>query len=229
MKRLIRLFHTSIGSKLMMALSGTVLVLFLVGHLAGNLFIYQGQEMVNAYAHWLQGHPMLWGIRLVLLGIFLFHIAIGIRLAHENAAARPQDYRLRRPVKSSFAERHMLLSGAVILAFLAFHIAHLTLGWVDTTYASLLDAQGRPDVYAKLVYGFQNIWISGVYLLGLSLLGLHLHHAIHSIFQTLGLIHDNFRALIHWGSLSLSAIIVVGLGSIPVAVLLGFIQLGGNQ
>ncbi len=224
MKRLIRLFHTSIGHKLIMALSGTLLVLFLLGHMAGNLFIYQGQNMVNTYAHWLQGHPLLWGVRLGLLAILLFHVVMGVYLARDNRAARPQPYQMHAPLQKSFAERHVLFSGLIILAFLLFHLAHLTLGWVDAEHALLLDEQGRSHVYAKLVLGFQNIWISGLYLLGLSALGLHLHHAIQSIFQTLGLVHDNFRELMEWASIGLSAVILLGLASIPIAVLLGWVS-----
>lgn len=227
MKRILRLFHTSIGNKLMMALSGSVLVLFMLGHMLGNLTVYQGQNSINAYAHWLQGHPLLWAIRATMLAIFLFHILIGVRLARENLAARPLRYRLRKPLQSGFAERHMLLSGLVVLAFLLYHLAHLTLGWADPAHFGLLDAQGRPDVYARVVLGFLNPWISLIYLAALALLGLHLHHAIQSIFQTLGLMHDNFAVLIRYGSIGLSAIIVLGLASIPVSVLLGFITLGG--
>lgn len=227
MIRLIRLFRTSIGSKLMIALSGSVLVLFVFGHMVGNLTIYQGQNSINAYAHWLQGHPLLWLIRLIMLSILLFHITVGVRLWWENRTARPQRYSVRKPLRSGFAERNMLLSGMIIFVFLLYHLAHLTLGWTHPEYLSLFDSQGRPDVYARLVLGFQNIWISAIYLIGLALLWLHLQHAVHSIFQTLGLIHDNFRTAIEIGALGISSVIVLGLGSIPVAVQLGFITLGG--
>ncbi len=216
MKRIIRLFHTSIGSKLMMALSGSILVLFVLGHMLGNLTIYQGAGTINAYANWLQGHPLLPFIRLVMLSILLFHIAVGIRLWRENRAARPLRYHVRRPIRSGFAERHMLLSGLVIFVFLLFHLAHLTLGWTHPEYLTLFDDQGRPDVYARLVLGFQNIGISAIYLIGLGLLWLHLHHAVQSIFRAIEI-----------GAMGVSAVIVAGLASIPIAVLLGFISLEG--
>lgn len=226
MFRLLRLFHTSIGRKLVMALSGIILILFMIAHMLGNLAVYQGQGAANAYAAWLQGHPLLWAVRLVLLGIFLFHIAIGLQLAIENRRARDKPYRMQTPQRSRFAERHMVLSGMIVLVFFVYHLMHLTLGWIDPAQAAtLIDTQGRPDVYSKVVLGFQNIWVAAVYLLGMGLLALHLHHATQSIFQTLGFNHETYQTLVIYGSVLLTSIIIIGLASIPIAVQLGFLTL----
>ena len=125
MSRLLRLFHTSIGSKLVMALSGGVLVLFMLGHMLGNLTIYKGQEAINGYADWLQGHPLLWGIRLVMLTIFLGHLVNGVRVFLGNRTARPIGYRRKQALSDDPAARFMLHSGVVILLFLCFHIGVL--------------------------------------------------------------------------------------------------------
>lgn len=223
MRRLLRLFQSSIGAKLMMALSGVALVLFMLGHMLGNLTVYQGPGSINAYAAWLQGHPLLWLIRLVMAGILILHAREGVRLALANRRARPLGYRLDRSMRRRFAERHMLLSGLAILLFLLFHLAHLTLDWMFPAQAGLVDTAARADVYCKLVSGFRIPWVVLIYLAGLGFLWLHLHHGIQSIFQTLGFNHQTYQGLVVLGGIVLGAVIVLGLASIPLAVLAGFI------
>jgi succinate dehydrogenase / fumarate reductase cytochrome b subunit len=128
MSRLARLSRTSLGKKLWMSLSGLMLVLFLVGHLAGNLKLLQGPDALNDYAAWLQGHPVLWVLRAGLLGAFVLHVGLGIALARENRVARPIAYKCVDHQSAGVVERHMVLSGVLVLAFLVYHLLHLTLG-----------------------------------------------------------------------------------------------------
>lgn len=223
MFRLIHLLRTSIGSKLGMAASGLVLLAFLAGHMVGNMKLFQGQAALNDYAVWLQGHPMLWVFRVTMLLFFLFHAYTGVRLAWENRRARPQAYVRKTYLQTGIAARFMLLSGTLVLGFLVYHLLHLTLGVVGPQPQPALDAAGRPDVYARVVAGFRNPWFSVGYLLALGLLGFHLHHAIASLFQTLGLHHDTYQGLLRILSPALTLTIVAGFASVPVSVLTGLI------
>lgn len=225
MGRLTRLSRTSLGKKLWMSLSGLMLVVFLVGHLAGNLKILQGPDSMNEYAAWLQGHPLLWGFRAGLLGVFVLHVGLGIVLARENRAARPVAYGRVEHQAAGVVERHMVLSGVLVLAFLVYHLLHLTVGVVDpASAAALVDDRGRPDVYARVVLGFSNQWVSASYLIGLAVLGVHLQHAIRSVFQTLGASHESYQGIIHTVAWLVPSLIFVGFALLPVLVLGGAVS-----
>jgi len=225
MSRIARLFRTSIGRKVLMALSGGALVLFMLGHMLGNLTIYKGQDAINGYADWLQGHPLLWVIRMVMLTIFLGHLADGVRITLKNRAARPLGYRRRHSLVRDPTARFMLHSGMLLLLFLAFHLAHLTLLWSHPELSLLRDAYDRPDVYARVVTAFSVPWIAAVYLAGLALLGVHLHHAVQSLMQTLGIRNESYQPWLLRGAILTSHLIWIGLASIPLAVQLGRLPL----
>lgn len=228
MLRVVRFFQTSIGSKQVLAATGVILVLFVLGHMLGNLTIYQGPEAINAYGAWLQGHPFLWVFRLVMLTVAVIHIAVAVRLYYENRRARPQRYARSGSVQLSFAAQTMIFTGLLVLAFLLYHLGHLTAGIVGPPLQRMAD--GHLNIYANVVTGFSNPWIAGGYVLAMLLLGFHLHHAIRSLFQTFGVYHENWEAFLRFLSPALSAVIVLGFISVPVAVQLGVLSLpsGGN-
>lgn len=230
MFRLLRLLRTSIGRKAVMALSGLVLVLFIAGHMAGNLSIFQGPDALNGYAAWLQGHPLLWGVRLLMLAILLVHILIALRLAVGNRRARSTRYRgrgwLTARLTTGVAARTMLLSGLLLFAFLVYHLLHLTLGLVQPQTAGLLDAAGRPDVYARVVGGFENPWIALVYAGAVLLVGLHLQHAVASLVRTLGFSHDGYHQAIDVAAGLVALLVVAGFLAIPLAVQTGLLGMG---
>lgn len=223
MFRLIRLFNTSIGKKLVMAVTGLALLLFLIGHMLGNMKVFQGPDSLNEYAAWLQGHPLLWAFRISMLVLVALHLYTALSLTRENWGARPQAYRKRHLLRTSLTGRLMLVSGLFVLAFLIYHLLHLTLGVVDPASHALLDAQGRPDVFGRVVAGFRQPWLAGIYLAALALLGLHLNHAVQSLFQTLGFNHESYQALIQFGSPALSLVLVLGFGSVPGLIWLGWV------
>ncbi len=223
MYRLIRLFRTSIGSKLMVAATGVLLVGFLLGHVAGNLLILKGPDALNSYADWLQGLPILWGFRFAMLALFGIHISMTIRLARENRAARPIEYRTIAPLGVRLPGRLMLFSGLTLLLFLVFHLLHLTVRTVGPAPAEPIDAMGRIDVYARLVEGFNDPLFVALYLAAMTILGLHLWHAVESLFQTLGVNHESYRAIISFLAPALSILIAVGFAMIPLLVYTGFI------
>ncbi len=224
MERLLRLSRASIGKKLLMALSGLVLLVFLAGHLAGNLKVVQGAESLNAYAAWLKGHPLLWVFRFGMLAALAVHIALGVSLARDNRAARPHRYAHPDTIQMSFSERHILLSGLLVAAFVVYHLLHLTVGAIDPAgAASLLSATGEPDVYARVVLGFRNPWVSASYLVGLCALALHLQHALRSALQTLGLSHETHQAVIEGVARLVPGLIALGFAAIPLLVLAGMV------
>jgi succinate dehydrogenase / fumarate reductase cytochrome b subunit len=205
-----------------MAVTGFLLIGFLLVHLFGNLYVFQGREALNAYAAWLQANPILWPARIGLAAIFGLHVWLGLSLAWDNRSARPHRYRngLAQPF-STVPSRSMALTGLVVLAFVAYHLAHFTFGAVLPEAHALVDAKGRHDVYGMVVAGFRNPWIAGSYVLAVALLGVHLAHAGQSFLQTLGVRYEYANRLVKNLGLGLIAAITVGNLALPVLVFLG--------
>lgn len=218
--------HSSVGRKIIVAATGVVLILFVIGHLLGNLQIFLGPEWINAYSQHLRDlGPLLWLIRILLLATVILHIFFTILLAIENRRARPEDYRDRNYVKASWASRHMVVSGLVVLAFIIFHLLHFTARKFNPQFPLLkLDPLNRYDVYSMMVYGFQNVYVSIFYVVGLFLLTLHLTHGSSSFFQSLGLNNQRLTPKLAIGGRVFAWLLFIGYVSIPVAVLLGLIQ-----
>ena len=218
--------HSSVGRKMIVAVTGVILIVFIIGHLLGNLQIFLGPEWINAYSQHLRDlGPILWLIRAFLLASVILHIYFTILLAIENRRARPEAYRDRNYVKASWASRHMVVSGLVVLAFIIFHLLHFTGRKFNPQFPLLkLDPLNRYDVYSMMVYGFQNIYVSIFYIVGLFLLTLHLTHGSSSFFQSLGLNNQRLTPKLAIGGRIFAWLIFIGYTSIPVAVLLGFIK-----
>ena len=220
------LCHSSIGRKIVVAVTGVILILFVIGHLLGNLQIFLGPEWINSYSQHLRDlGPLLWLVRGILLVTVILHIYFTILLAIENRRARPDHYRGQEHVKATWASRHMALTGLVVLAFIIFHLLHFTGHNFNARFPLLkVDPLNRYDVYSMMVYGFQNVYVSAFYVVGLFLLTLHLTHGSSSFFQSLGLNNKRLTPrLALWGRI-LAWALFVGYTSIPVAVLLGFIK-----
>jgi succinate dehydrogenase / fumarate reductase cytochrome b subunit len=213
---------TSIGAKSVMAGTGIALMLFLVGHMIGNLQIFLGADQLNSYAAKLQGlGSALWVIRLGLLAILLAHLGSAIRVWRQNQDARPVPYQFPGNVQTSFAGRTMMMSGGIILAFLIYHLLHFTATVTDPHLAQL---RADHDVYGMVIAGFSNKLTSLSYVAAQVLLGLHLSHGAKSLFQTLGFsrpetcsCYDNFAR-------AFALVITLGNLSIPIAVMAGMIH-----
>ena len=218
--------HSSVGRKMIVAITGVILILFVIGHLLGNLQIFIGPDWINAYSQHLHDlGPILWMIRAFLLANVILHIYFTILLAIENRRARPEAYRDRNYVKASWASRHMVVSGLVVLAFVIYHLAHFTFRATDARFALLRhDAMGRYDVFSMMVYGFQNVYVSIFYVVGLFLLTLHLTHGSSSFFQSLGLNDYRMTPKLAIAGRIFAWMLFIGYTSIPIAVLLGFIK-----
>ncbi|MEW6776129.1 MAG: succinate dehydrogenase cytochrome b subunit [Bdellovibrionota bacterium] len=223
---LLRTWKSSIGAKAVMAVTGLALFGFVVMHMLGNLQVFLGQEHINRYGHFLKNAPeILWPARLGLLAFVGLHILSAFRLSLENQAARPVQYAHQATIQASVASRYMLLSGMVLLAFIAYHLAHFTLGMTHPEHFHLVDAQGRHDIYSMVILGFQNVWVSGFYILAMLCLGMHLSHGVSSLFQSLGLNSAKYRPTLQLGSRAFAALIVIGNCSMPIAVLTGCLKL----
>jgi succinate dehydrogenase / fumarate reductase cytochrome b subunit len=228
------IFKSSLGRKFIMAGTGVLLLLFVVGHLIGNLQVFGPPELINQYAHFLQSKPlMVWGARLGLLAIVALHITTAIQLSATNKAARPVGYAGGEAYGSTWQSRYMLMSGLVILAFIVYHLAHFTVrlpainGVGDFTKLSTeLHGQTVPDVYAMMILGFQVWWVSAFYLVAQALLFIHLGHGISSAFQPFGLRNHVWWPRIQLLAKVVSVAIFIGYASIPAAI---FLRIVGSE
>ena len=218
--------HSSVGKKMIVAITGIILILFVIGHLLGNLQIFLGPDWINDYSQHLRDlGPLLWLIRAFLLIAVALHIYFTVLLAIENRRARPKRYVEREYVKATFASRHMVASGLVVLAFIVFHLLHFTGRKFDARFPLLkMDPLNHYDVYSMMVYGFQNIYVSGFYIVGLFLLTLHLTHGSSSFFQSLGLNNEKLTPQLGFGGRIFAWLLFLGYTSIPVAILLGLVK-----
>ncbi len=225
MNLLVALFKSSLGKKYVMALSGAVLVLFVIAHLLGNLQMFLGPEAINKYAAFLKASPeVLWGARsglLLMVGLHLFSAALLLR---ENSDARQAEYEKKDLVAASFASRTMIASGIILFSFVVFHLLHYTALQIDPSFAEMHDAQGRHDVYRMVVSGFSHWWVSGFYILSMGLLCLHLSHGASAMFQSLGLKNERNRCFIDGAAKTLGLVLFIGYSSIPLAVLLKVVK-----
>lgn len=212
-----KFWQSSIGKKIVVAVTGLFLVLFLAGHLAGNMLIFQSSDAFNHYAHFL--HTMIhgWGIwvfRIMMLGAVVLHVLATIQLTCANRAARPEGYKAEGTMVASRSSRMMIWSGITVLAFIIFHILHYTVR-VDAGLANLADFHQN---WAMTILGFQNIFAVIFYIIGMALLCSHLSHGVASIFQTLGLRSRKTQGLIATGSKIYALVIFIGFVSIPISI-----------
>jgi len=213
-----RFYQASIGKKVVMAATGIVLFGYVVGHLAGNLQVYLGQEQMDKYAAFLHSMPaLLWGVRLLLLVCVVLHIVASIQLTRLKQEARPVGYIEKEEVGSSYASRTMMWSGPIIAAFVIYHILDLTGGAANTAQFRELHA------YENLVYSFRRVPVSAFYIFAMLMLGTHLYHGLWSMFQSLGFSHPRYTPLIKRAAAWVSILLVAGFISIPIAVLAGLV------
>ena len=212
---------TSVGKKAVMAATGTILTVFVVVHLLGNLQLFQGEEALNRYARFLRVEPaLLWAARLVLLSAAVTHITFGVMLYFENRRARPVNYARHKPVQATLASRTMIYSGLIVMGFIIYHLLHLTFGSAEPPGYVFQ----RHSVYGNVIAGFRNPYITGVYILGQILLYFHLSHGVQSTFQSLGMTHQRYRRSITTGGMTLALVVAAGNIVMPLAVLLGVVR-----
>ena len=228
-KSIVRFYQSSIGRKIIVALTGAAMVLFLVAHMLGNLLLFAGPDALNAYAKKLQDlGPLLYIARLGLLAAVVLHIVATIQLTIANRAARPQPYGVDTTRAATRRSRTMIWSGLTILAFLLYHLAHYTWGVANGYYDPDNTRYWLPDhshnVYNMVVDGFNWFPASLFYILAMGLLFSHLGHGIASIFQTLGLATPKSRPLIELSGKALALALFAGNSLMPIAVMSGWVK-----
>jgi succinate dehydrogenase / fumarate reductase cytochrome b subunit len=215
---------SSVQLKFVMALTGAVMLLYLVVHMIGNLKIFFGEEALNTYAHWLRlvgepalpGEGMLWLVRIVLLVSVVAHIVAATILARRARAARPVKYAHRRPVSTNYASRTMRWGGVIILLFVIYHILDLTTG--------TLNPNGVPgEVYDNVVADFSRWYITLAYTVAMIALGFHLRHGVWSALQTLGRSSGPNQMRYKAIALVFAVLLTTGFLAVPLAVQFGLV------
>jgi succinate dehydrogenase / fumarate reductase, cytochrome b subunit len=211
---------STVGKKIVMAVTGVILFGFVIAHLLGNLQVFEGPAKLNAYGAFLHSiGEILWPLRVILLISVTLHIVATVQLALRKKRARPIQYSRRQAIASSYASRTMYWSGPIVLAFIIFHLLHLTAGYIHPGAAYI-----EGDVYHNVVSGFQVWWVSLSYIVAISLLGLHLRHGLWSMLQSVGIHQPEHTAALKQAALVIALLIVLGYISIPISVLLGLVK-----
>ena len=211
-------YRSTIGKKVVMAVTGLILVGYVIGHVLGNLLVYQGREEINAYAAFLKDQgALLWAVRGILLVSVVLHIVAATQLTRLKQAARPVGYAKQEPQVSTVASRSIRWGGVALLLFIVYHILHFTTGTVHPSFS-------HSDVYGNLVSGFSVWWVSTIYVLAMVALGLHLYHGVWSSFRTLGVSPPSVNPLRRRLAAVLAVAVWAGFASIPIAVLAGVIR-----
>jgi succinate dehydrogenase / fumarate reductase, cytochrome b subunit len=222
---LIAFYQSSIGKKYVVAATALLLILYVLGHLVGNLQIYMGQDRINTYAKFLHDlGPILWVVRAILIVAFIAHIVATIQLAQENRLAKPQKYAVAGYQRSTMASRTMLVSGLIVLCFVIYHLLQFTVQVTDPEFREVHDSLGRHDVYRMLILGFRHPLVSLFYIVGLFLLTTHLSHGFASVLQTLGINNRKMTNFVSIAGQTLAWVVFAGYISIPVTILLGIIR-----
>jgi succinate dehydrogenase / fumarate reductase cytochrome b subunit len=218
-------WSSSIGKKLVVAISGLFLLLFLAGHLIGNLVVFMGPEPFNAYAYFL--HHMahgagIWAFRVVMLVMLAAHIIATVALTKQNRAAR-KSYEFQNTIQASRSSRYMILTGLTILAFFVYHMLHFTVRAGNEydnpqLYTFILDGKEVHNAWKMVIDGFSVWYVSAFYILSMTLLASHLMHGFQSVFQTLGLRSQKTAATLNQLSIAYALFIWLGFVSIPVAI-----------
>jgi succinate dehydrogenase / fumarate reductase, cytochrome b subunit len=223
---LVELYRSAVGKKYVMAISGIVLMGYVLAHMLGNLKVYQGQEDFDRYAHFLREllYPILpesgtlWLMRLALIAATVLHVHAAYALTVMNRRARPDAYRSERDyVAADFAARTMRWTGVIVLLFVLYHLADLTFHWVNPA------GEGATP-YERLVASFSNPAVAAFYLVSNLALGIHLYHGGWSLFQSMGWNHRRFNHLRRSFATAFAVIVTVGNLSFPIAVQVGIVS-----
>jgi len=218
--RPVTFWQSTNGKKVIMAVTGCMMFLFVIGHMLGNLQMFEAPEHINAYGHFLHNlGELLWLERGVMLLAITLHIITTVQLALRSKAARPIGYSRKEAINSSYASRTMYWSGPIVLAFIIFHLLQFTAGYLHPQ-ATFVEG----DVYGNVVAGFKVWWVSAWYIFAMGLLGFHLSHGIWSMFQSVGLAGKRQTPLLKKAAQAIAVLIVLGYMSIPISVYLGFVK-----
>jgi succinate dehydrogenase / fumarate reductase cytochrome b subunit len=223
---LVRFWRSAVGKKWLMAISGIILLGYVLAHMVGNLKVFLGKEHINVYGEWLRtlGEPalprtvVLWAMRIVLIGAFAVHIIAAYQLTRMNLKARPQRYQSKRDyVAANFASRTMRWTGIIVAAFVVFHLLDLTWGSANPHFV-------RGDPYDNLFYSFERVPVAIAYIVAMLALGIHIFHGAWSMFQSLGLNNPRWNIWRRWFAIAFAVVITVGNVSMPLLITPGAVS-----
>lgn len=213
-----RFWHSTIGKKIVMAVTGFAGIAFLVVHMVGNLQMFKPDDAAQAMHDYAVGlralGPALWAARIGLLVAVILHVIAAYQLTMRARAARPLDYVARRPQVSTLASRTMRVGGVILLAFIVFHIADMTFGVGHPQFVHL-------DPYNNLRVGFMRWWALAFYLVAIAFLGLHLYHGLWSSWRTVGGRRPSERPRHRNIAIVLTVLLILGFAAVPIAAALG--------
>jgi succinate dehydrogenase / fumarate reductase cytochrome b subunit len=219
MNRLATFWDSSVGKKAVMAVTGIIGVLFVIGHMVGNLQVFQGAERLNAYGHLLHGplNEVLWAVRVVLVLALVLHVVAAWQLTMRNRAARPVDYAMRTPQASTLASRTLRWGGVLLLVFIVYHLLDLTIGTVNPAFLP-------GDAYANLLGSMRRPAIAVFYIVAMGALALHLYHGAWSSLRSHGVTPESATPLKRRAALVIAIVVAAGFAVVPLAVLLGWVR-----
>ncbi len=210
-----RIYRTSVGKKVIMAATGLILLGFVVGHLVGNMQVFAGQEVFNAYAAFLKANPgMVWPMRIMLLVALGLHMSMALLLTQQAWRSRPEPYVRKRNVEAPLTSRTMRYTGVMILLFVVYHLLHLTTGHLHQDFS-------HADVFGNVLIAFSSALAGGVYIAAMLGLGLHLSHGVRSMMQSVGAYTRGADVTLRLAAMGVGLFVVLGFISIPLAVALG--------
>ena len=218
------LTKSTVGRKVLMAVTGLLLVLFVIVHLLGNLSVFAGTEAINIYAEKLHSMgPVVWIFRLVMLVLFAVHITFGIQLSMENSVASPEAYAIKKRQRTTFSAESMLYTGIILLVFVVYHLLHFTMHVVHTDATAAVNTlvNGRPDVYTMVKLSFEKAFVSLVYIAAMFALFFHLSHGLSSFIQTLGFNNGPSQDKVIAVGKLVAVIFLIGYAMIPFVFLVG--------
>jgi succinate dehydrogenase / fumarate reductase cytochrome b subunit len=217
--RLSLFWLSSVGKKVLMALSGMILFAYVIAHMLGNLQLYMGSEVINRYAKLLHSNEgVLWTARIVLLAAVFVHAVAGVQLWFSKREARPIAYRKKEVIQASVASRTMIISGIGIGLFVVYHVLDLTVGVARRApYEDLNPA-------FNVTQGFLYAPAAIAYIIAMVALGFHLWHGVYSMFGSLGFSHPRYTPGLKGFAAVAATLIALANISIPVAVLTGLVH-----
>ncbi len=213
-----RFYASTIGKKVVMAVTGLLFTGFVVGHVSGNLLVYKSPQALNAYAAFLKGSAVvLWGVRLTLLASVALHAHAAYSLTLVSRRARPESYDQLDRQAGTWSARTMRWGGVLLLVFIVYHLLHFTVGSVHPSFS-------HTDVYTNVVTGFSVPAVAVFYIVAMLALAIHLHHGVWSLFQTLGINHPHTNRLRRVFATLLAGLVPLGFVAIVLGVVLGWVH-----
>ena len=231
MRRVVALYRSSVGKKILMAFTGFIWIGFLAGHMLGNLKAFQGAGAFDTYAHHLRilGEPILpyegflWLFRAVMFLALVIHVLLSWQTSRMSWAARTTKYKKQESLNFDFASRWMRWTGVLILVFLVYHILNMTTGTLHAGFEAETTTQSF--AFHNLVTGLGNPWVAAIYIVAMVAILFHLWHGVWSLFQTLGASHPKYVGWRRPIAVVVSIVIFFGFVSIPMAILTRIVHL----